>query len=92
MSGAEMHLDVPGADSTATQPMTACAGCGALFAPTRSWQRFHSQACRAEFHQSHGCDGVIKASRRLKSVRAVVIHLPPEYDFVPGERVRLVKA
>ena len=27
-----------------------CAGCGKMFAPERSWQRFHSDACRNKWH------------------------------------------
>lgn len=69
-----------------------CKGCPLRFVPARSWQVFHSTACRTQYHQAHGHEGVIKASRRLKTVQAIVVHLPPGAEFVPGDRVRLVRA
>ncbi len=57
MSTAPMHCDAQGA---AQSRQRACDGCGTLFTPKRSWQRFHSDECRNAFHAAEARKAAIR--------------------------------
>jgi hypothetical protein len=41
-----------------------CDGCRKIFTPERSWQRFHSEACRNKWHQDPKCPTCGRAEPR----------------------------
>lgn len=50
-----------------------CEGCPILFTPKRSWQKFHSEACKGEYHRKKrlGPDGrLVELEQKVEALRA----------------------
>jgi len=65
--------------------------CGELFEPKRQNQRFHSDTCRARWHQENrAAPGTVKRVGQIKGgVWSITVHYPHQPNVHNGQKVAL---